>query len=100
MEETLLLFLAGRGPNCTLSGLGSWDLSRANDGRLEVSGGLLVASLRGGVGRYKELSAPDIEVEVDAVFGSWAVGAGDGARLLSGSAAVSGSVKDGGVAAF
>ena len=49
-------------------------LSRANDGRLEVSVGLLVALLRGGVGRYEELSPPDIEVDVDANFGGWAVG--------------------------
>jgi len=63
-------------------------LSRANDGRLEVSGGLLVAPLRGGVGRYEGLSPPDIEVDVGADFGSNAVGAGDGLRVLSGSAAV------------
>ena len=68
--------------------MGTCRLSRANDGRLEVSVGLLVALLRGGVGRYEELSPPDIEVDVDANFGSWAVDAGDGVRLLSGSAAV------------
>ena len=70
--------------------MGTCRLSRANDGRLEASGGLLVAPLRGGVGRYEELSPPDIEVDVDADVGSWAVGAGDGVRFLSGSAAVSG----------
>jgi len=64
-----LLFLVGRGPNCTLSGIGSGDLSRADDERLEVRVGLLVGLLRGSVGRYEELSPPDIEVDVDAVFG-------------------------------
>ena len=55
-----------------------------------------MAPLRGGVGRYEEVSLPDIEVDVDAVLGSKAVGAGDGARLLSRSAAVFASM----VAAF
>jgi len=45
-------------------------VSRVNDGRLVVSGGLLVGPLRGGVGRYGEHSPPDIEVDVNADFGS------------------------------
>jgi len=45
-----------------------------------------VAPLRGGVCRYEEVPLPEIEVDVNAVFGSKAVGAGDGARLLSRSA--------------
>ena len=75
------MFLAGRGPNWTLSGLVRGGLSVSDDRRRERegSGELPVASLRGGVGRYNELSPPD-ENEA-AVFGSWAVntGAGDDA---------------------
>ena len=56
--------------------VGTCRLSRAEDGRLEVSGGLLVAPLRGGVARYGEFSPPDIEVDVGADFGSRAVGVG------------------------
>ena len=83
--------------NCTPSGLGSGDLSRANDGQLEVNRGELpVAPLRGSVGRYEEVPLPDIEVDMDAVFRSKVVGVGDGARLLSRSAAVFASM----VAAF
>lgn len=68
-----MLFLAGRGPNWILSGLGSTNLSSADPERSEVSGGLLVASLRGGVGTYEILSASDMKVDVDAVFGRWMV---------------------------
>jgi hypothetical protein len=72
------VFLAGRGPNWTLSGLVRGSLSESDDRRREREGSreLPVASLRGGVGRYNELSPAD-ENEV-AVFGRWAVNAGAG----------------------
>jgi len=55
-----------------------------------------VASLRGGVGRYVELSPPNMEADVDAVFGGWMVVRwGDDAVLFNageGSAIINGSV--------
>ena len=91
-----MLFLAGRGPNWILSGLGSANLSSADPGRSEVSGGLLVASLRGGVGTYEELSASDMKVDVDAVFGRWMVvgwatlfGGGEVSAMMNGGAMAS-----------
>ena len=49
-----------------------------------------MASLRGGVDKYDALSPPGIEADVDAVFGSWAVGAGENAGLFGAKAVVSG----------
>jgi hypothetical protein len=96
-----LLFLDGRGPNRTFAGLGSEDLSSTNGGRSEESGGLLVASLRGGVGGYEEPSPPDMEAEFGAVLGSW-MGGGEGNRgaIFSAGAKVCGIINSGAIGSF